>query len=190
MKNITLLILGLVLAACGRYGDPLAPEMYSPTEVKDLSVSADSLGVRFEWTAPKKDQRGEELKQIDGYVIYRKQVNDFARVLEDQGKFEKLAFLPDTHIIERDRLRAEARASGKVARRIEADPEKMKFTYQDTQVQPGNNYLYKIVPVSDGDVEGLVKNYIKLRFVGAGSNIIVDESPESNPGLDLFYLKG
>lgn len=190
MKNLTLLaIIFLFAAGCGRYGAPLAPEAYSPSEVKELTVTADALGVKFDWIAPKKDQRGKELLQMDGYAIYRKQVNDFERVLEQQGKFEKIAFVTDEHIKERDRLRAEARALGKVARRIEVEPEQLKFTYTDSAVQPGLNYLYKIVPVSQGDVEGLVKKYVKLRFLGAGSTVVVDESPESAPALDSFYLK-
>lgn len=188
-KFLLALYLLLTVASCGRYGDPLTPESYSPSEVRNLVVTADALAVNFKWSAPKKDQRGKELEQIDGYAIYRKQVDNFERLLDDDARFEKIGFVQDLHIQERDKLRAEARKVGKVARRIEVEPEKMDFVFADTTVKPGLNYIYKITPVSQIEVEGLVKSYVKLRFLGAASTVVIEENPSSPAILDNFFLK-
>ncbi len=190
MRKIFLVIALLIAtSACGRYGDPLPPESYSPSEVRNLVVTADALAVNFKWSAPKKDQRGKELEQIDGYAVYRKQIDNFERLLDEDARFDKIGFVQDIHILERDKLRAEARKVGKVGRRIEVEAEKMDFVFADTTVKPGLNYVYKITPISQTEVEGLVKSYIKLRFLGAASTIVIEENPSSPSILDNFFLK-
>lgn len=161
----------VVCAGCGRYGAPVAPEMVAPEAVGDLKVVAGAGGVDLAWHAPGKDQRKKELRFIDGYTVMRKHIRERGAETDEDVPFEELGFIPDGHLIEQDALRKEARAQGKVGRRIKVDDEKTKFAYADRSPEKGKVYLYKVVPTNQGGVKGGVKKLAKVYFEGEGSRV-------------------
>lgn len=161
----------IVLSACGKYAPPRPPEDFSPREVQALAVSASLQGVKFEWKAPEKTMRMKELKTIDGYHVYRKEIKRTSDIMDRAVEFDLLASLPDTHLLELEKLREEARQADKPTRRVKIDDEKKKFEYTDTSVQSGKTYAYRIVPFNQGSVEGNYSELIKVLFRGDSSEI-------------------
>lgn len=158
-------ILGLSvlgLSACGRYLKPVAPEMVAPDSVISLDAAIIPSGVAFTWTAPDKDQRGKELEEVDGYAVMRKEIVERGDETNPDIPFEQIAFLQDKHIEERDRLRDEARAAGKLGRRIQAPSEMKAFSYVDTTTTKGATYLYRIEPRAMGGVKGGIDKVIRV----------------------------
>ncbi len=101
-RGILLLVfagLMTVAPACGKKGDPRAPELAVPETIRDLRGRVEPVGISLTWTRPTQYLDGKELKDLAGFVIFRKEVSPTcpdclvpyrqrATVkLEDQGKF-------------------------------------------------------------------------------------------------------
>jgi len=162
-------LLGLValnLGGCGKYGPPVPPEALSPAAVSELAASADATSVSLSWKAPKSDLRSKELRSLDGYSVVRATIEG-----NEPPRFAPLEFIEDKHILERDRLREEARASGKTARRVDVPAALTAFTFVDKTVVAGGRYLYRIIPVNQGGVLGAARESIQVTFNGVTSEI-------------------
>lgn len=178
-----ILVCALVFSSgCGRYGPPVAPEALAPQAVPDLQVQGTTDGVTFSWRSSETDQRGKELLSLDGYRIYRAQKpqsidKKSAEEKAEEPEFTLVGTLEDTHLSALQKARAEARAAGKPSRRIRPDENLMKFSFVDTEVSPGVTYLYKVVPVNQGDVESDAYQLVQVLWKGESSQIaLVDRS--------------
>lgn len=177
---VCLFILVLVLSGCGKYGPPLAPEALAPRTVENLTASASLGQVQIEWQAPREDRRGEELKSIEGYEIYRIELladQPLPPYLALEELYEKIAFIPDSHIEERERLRREARAKNQPVRRVNVAPELLEFSFVDKELEGGRRYIYQIRPVNQGGVEGDFFDTVQVFYRGDMSEVLV------GPGL-------
>ena len=174
---VSLLLCSLV--GCGKYGRPLPPEVFGPAEVTDLAARNEGAGLLLSWRAPSKDVRSRELKSIDGYRVVRAAlpVGDIgsADPGQEQAKgavsFGQSAFIEDTHLTVLGKLRDAARAEGRNPRHVKGDPALTRFTFIDTTVKPGETYLYKVVPVNQGGIEGLVREGVRVTFQRGESTI-------------------
>lgn len=87
--------------ACGKKGDPRAPELATPETIRDLRGGVEDRGVSLTWSRPSRYVDGKDLRDLAGFVIYRKDVSKAcpdcpvpyrqrAEVnVEDQEKFVK-----------------------------------------------------------------------------------------------------
>lgn len=164
-------IMFCILSACGKYAPPYAPEDLSPQAVRDLTVTASTAGISFAWKAPENDQLGKELRSMDGYRVYRKVLQRDADLFNRDVEFEIVATIPDSHVIERERLREQAREEGKSTRRIKVPEELASFTWVDSSVRAGVVYAYKLTPVNQGGEKGLVEQIVRVAFRGDSSDI-------------------
>lgn len=97
-----LLVLALVLAAawaCGKKGDPRAPELATPKTITDLAARSAPSGIILTWDRPTEYVDGTALKDLASFVIFRKEISQSCpdcpvpyRPLttvhvEDRGKF-------------------------------------------------------------------------------------------------------
>ena len=98
-------VLGLGLAvagvACGRKGDPRAPELAVPETIKDLKAQSQARGIALTWGRPTRYVDGRELKELAAFVIFRREVSSACAdcpapyrerttlSVEDQEKFIK-----------------------------------------------------------------------------------------------------
>ena len=175
MRDLKIILFPLVLAllaGCGRYGSPIAPEALAPRAVQQLEIVPDISGVRLSWESPELDQRGRELRMIDAYKVYRAVVTESTQVLNDSSlDYELLTVVEDRHLAELERLRSEAEKQGRSARKIQRDKAASQFSYLDSNVSNDSVYVYKIVPVNQGDVSGAVNQLIRIRYRTAGSEI-------------------
>jgi uncharacterized protein len=69
---LLLLIVPLVLAACGRRGPPVAPERRLPAAVADLSASVVGEGVRLTWTLPRVRADRTPIKALARTEVHRR----------------------------------------------------------------------------------------------------------------------
>lgn len=168
------------LLGCGRYGPPLPPESLAPNEVENLEVLPATNSITFRWRAPENDIRGKELKSLDAYRIFRKEIESSSDILDDDIEELAVGTVPDLHIEERDRLREEARAANQPTHRISVPSELKEFEYQDQDLVPGKTYIYRVVPVNQGGVEGERWRVVQVIFRGEAS--VVTFLDDLSPG--------
>lgn len=170
-RHISLLVFTLLIGACGRYGKPLYPELLAPDNVRNLTVVGVNEGVKFDWRAPLNDQRGKDLKSIEGYRIYRKPIVKPSDAVDPEVPFEVVTLVSDTHLEELDKARQALRKQGRVGRRAKIDPKLYDFEYVDAGLQAGKTYLYKVIPINQGGVESSAFQLVKVLWRGATSEV-------------------
>jgi hypothetical protein len=73
------LIFALVLAflplGCGKKADPRAPELATPQVIDNLTARSVANGVALTWRRPTEYVDGSELKDLAGFLIYRKDIS-------------------------------------------------------------------------------------------------------------------
>jgi predicted small lipoprotein YifL len=69
-----LVILMLLLAACGKKGPLVPPESFAPAPVSALSVEQKEDVFYVSWPAPAKDEGGRPVKDLAGFRVYRRPV--------------------------------------------------------------------------------------------------------------------
>lgn len=173
-----ILTLSVIVAfgGCGRYSSPVPPELVAPEAVSSLTIQAQQDGVDFTWRASDQDQRGKELKFIDGYRVARKEVKQRGDETDPAIPFDEVGFLPDTHVEIREKLRKDAREKGEIGRRLKPPEETLKFAYSDKGLESGKTYVYQIIPINQGGVKGEVKQLLKVYFTGENSDISIIDS--------------
>ncbi len=65
----------LLFSACGKKGDPRAPELATPKVIDNLRASSAPNGVALTWRRPTEYVDGSELKDLTAFVIYRKEIS-------------------------------------------------------------------------------------------------------------------
>ena len=174
---LSLFLLFLACCGCGKYAPPYTPEILAPRPVEELNVVPKLEGVSFEWLAPSLDGRGKALKSMDGYLVYRKQIEKESDIVDDDVEFEMLEAIEDNHLDVLEQRKEEARKEGKPTRRVKVEREFREFSYTDLEVEPGRSYVYKIVPFNQGDVEGQYTHLIRIAFRGEASQVrFLDQS--------------
>ncbi|MCB0311031.1 MAG: hypothetical protein KDD42_07340 [Bdellovibrionales bacterium] len=184
VKGNVLFFCVLFLSGCGKYGPPMPPETLAPRPVKALEAEANLEGVKISWRAPEADLRGRELKSMDGYKVERKVVDTEAS--EEQPEFEELTLIADQHVIQREILREQARAENKPTHRVKVEDALKQFSYLDGQVENGKTYIYRIVPINQGDVEGRYTQLVKVLFNGESSEVFVLGNVAEEPASEMF----
>jgi hypothetical protein len=73
------IVLGLVLVflcfGCGKKGDPRAPELATPRVIENLTARSVPDGVALTWSRPTEYVDGSQIKDLVGFVIYRKDIS-------------------------------------------------------------------------------------------------------------------
>ena len=77
MKHAWLLVLMWVLSgsACGKKGDPRAPELATPKLITNLAAKPAADSVALTWNRPTEYVDGSELKDLASFVIFRKEIS-------------------------------------------------------------------------------------------------------------------
>jgi hypothetical protein len=72
-------VVGLTLvalaAACGKRGDPRAPELALPQTITNLSVRSTPGGIALTWSRPTEYVDGKQLSDLASFVIFRKEIS-------------------------------------------------------------------------------------------------------------------
>ena len=188
LNGLALSLIVLFLAGCGKYMRPVPPEAVSPQAVESLGVQGSIEGVRLAWGAPINDRRGKELTDLRGFSVERKLLSERSDAVNEKLQYQELAFLPDRSIealkAERDSLRAQQ----KPGHRAKIDPSLRSFEFVDRSVQPGQQYIYRIVPRNYyGD--GAVQQYARVLFRGDSSEIVITQNDQVEDDLSRADLE-
>jgi hypothetical protein len=166
---ISVLFVGLI-AGCGRYLPPIAPEMTAPRQVTFQGVEPLATSVTLKWGAPEESRQGKKLKSLEGYKVYRRDVPMTRLERErDTGEYTLLGIVADESVDKRRTKEFANRAELKSGRQVKLSPEELRVQFVDSAVKPGHLYLYKIVAYNSLSAEGFVKSYIELLFNGEKS---------------------
>jgi len=69
------LMTSLFLSGCGKKGDLRAPELVTPKVIENLRATSVPNGVALAWSRPTEYVDGRELKDLMGFVIFRKDIS-------------------------------------------------------------------------------------------------------------------
>lgn len=68
-------MLVLLFAGCGKKGDLRAPELATPRVIENLTATSVPNGVSLTWRRPTEYVDGSALKDLTGFVIFRKDIS-------------------------------------------------------------------------------------------------------------------
>jgi len=130
---LCLLLLALVLAGCGRKGDPRAPELVLPVAISDLTLRLRDRSVRLGWSHPRKAVDGQPLTDLAAFVVFRK--STAADCLDCRAAYSERAVI-------------NVEDEGRFFKRSD-------YVFTDTELRPGTVYRYRVrVRLSDGSLSG------------------------------------
>jgi hypothetical protein len=77
MKNFAIGVCALILviSACGKKAPPRAPELAAPERITNLRAQSVANGVSLSWSRPGQYVDGRELKDLAGFVVFRKDLS-------------------------------------------------------------------------------------------------------------------
>ena len=90
-----------LVSACGKKGDPRAPELAQVETIRDLKGEVGRRGIVLTWSRPTHSVDGKRLRDLAGFVIFRKDISGdcpecpvpfrerATLLVEDQEKFIK-----------------------------------------------------------------------------------------------------
>ena len=181
----SIILIGIpFLSGCGRYGPPLPPEGLAPRTVESIQITPIEKSLKFEWDSPASNIKGTELKSIEEYRIYRKVIEKQSDITDPDVRFDLVGTVEDLHIQHREKLREAARAIGKPGRRVDVSKEEKHFSFTDSDLAPGNVYLYQIIPVNQGGVKGDFDRMFLITWNGPQSSIRSISNDQSDISLD------
>jgi hypothetical protein len=102
-----LLVLALLVPACGRKTMPKPPQLVAPKPVQELSLATQKGGILVRWTRPTEYVDGSGMEDLGGFIVERNRYNskfeEIGRVpVTDQGRFQKAKRFDfvDTHLLD------------------------------------------------------------------------------------------
>lgn len=116
------LAFSLLLAGCGKKGEPRAPELATPETIRDLRGEAAPGGIMLTWSRPLRYVDGKELRDLAGFVIFRKEIS---------------AACPDCPTPYRERATARVEDQQKFIKT-------RRFRFIDQELAPQTTYRYRV----------------------------------------------
>jgi len=124
MKRLVLAVFLLVIigSACGKKGDPRAPELVTPETINNLTAQQDRAGISLTWSRPARYVGGGAVNDLVSFVIFRKEISQTCRDCP-------VPYRPLTTVYVEDRERF---------------VKQKQYRYIDTEVQPNAIYRYRV----------------------------------------------
>jgi hypothetical protein len=116
------LLLAALGAACGKKGDPRAPELATPKTITNLTVRSGPNGNILTWRRPTEYVDGTTLKDLASFVIFRKEVPD--NCPDCPVPYRQLAIV---NVEDRDKF-----------------VQQKQYRYDDQEVRPKVIYRYRV----------------------------------------------
>jgi hypothetical protein len=124
MKRFLILALAVLAvgSGCGKKGDPRAPELATPRTITNLVAKSGPNSVSLTWNRPTEYVDGKDLKDLAGFVIFRKEISQSC---------------PDCPVPYRQLTTVNVEDRDKFA-------QKKQYRYDDEEVRPKAIYRYRI----------------------------------------------
>ena len=116
------LVLAALGAACGKKGDPRAPELAAPKTITNLTVRSGPNGNILTWRRPTEYVDGTTLKDLASFVIFRKEAPQ--NCPDCPVPYRQLAIV---NVEDRDKF-----------------VQQKQYRYDDQEVRPQAIYRYRI----------------------------------------------
>jgi hypothetical protein len=117
-----LLAFVISLSGCGKKSDPRAPELATPETIRDLRGEAAPGGIVLTWTRPLRYVDGNELRDLAGFVIFRKEISGAC---------------PDCPVPYRERTTVSVEDQQKFIKT-------RRFRFVDQELTPQTTYRYRV----------------------------------------------
>lgn len=115
-----------LMAGCGKKGALIAPEALAPAPVADLAVAQKGERFQLSWSAPSKKESGAPLKDLAGFLLFRRLLLPPAEDCEEcPSAYAELAR------VDLDYLQGVRRMGN-------------RFLYDDADIKKGKSYQYKL----------------------------------------------
>mgnify|MGYP001223689140 CR=1 FL=1 len=120
-----------LVSGCGKKSTPRAPELALPVPIEDLRAKAEGKGIVLSWSRPKQYVDGKKLRELGGFVIFRKEVS---------------AICPDCPTPYRQMTVIDVEDQEKFI-------QKQKFRFEDRELSSQTIYHYRVVSrLQDGSL--------------------------------------
>jgi hypothetical protein len=116
------LILVTLGGACGKKGDPRAPELATPKPITNLTARSGPNGITLSWRRPSEYVDGTTIKDLASFVIFRKEVPQHCP--DCPVPYRQLTTV---HVEDRDKF-----------------AQQKQYRYDDQEVRPRAIYRYRI----------------------------------------------
>lgn len=136
------LVLAIMLPACGKKTPIRPPELVLPEPTGDLTLEIEKGGVVLSWGRTQRYVDGSEMDDLSGFVVMRATQDAQGRT----SSFTRVATIP---VEDRDRFR-----------------KAKKFTYMDTQLTAGTLYRYRVQSLTEDGYESDLSNTAELIWKG------------------------
>jgi predicted small lipoprotein YifL len=136
-----LLAAPLVITGCGKKGPLIPPEALAPAPVSDLAVAQKGAKFEVSWTAPSKQEGGAPLRDLAGFLLFRRIVLPAAQDCEEcPTAYDHPARL------DLDYLQGVVTRIGN------------RFILADRDIQNGQTYQYKLRSYTEDGIESKDSN--------------------------------
>ena len=144
MKKIfPLLLVIMLLAACGRKGVLVPPEGLVPAQVSELQLSQRGAGLQLSWTMPNKMASGGKLTDLAGFRVMRREVLPPAEDCEQCPDAYRLLKMVDLAY-----LQGASRLGG-------------QLYLLDTEVTAKTTYQYRVSAVNKDGESGIISSPVR-----------------------------
>jgi hypothetical protein len=165
-------ILGFMLTACGRYGNPVPPSALAPTAPSKVKASVSSEGALVSWNLPELDRRGKRLKEIETIQVYRRKMPSVVGELAGTESAEPWKLLKEVEVknfvSEKDNS---TNPLGPVAKQSKVGS--LTGSVLDSDIESGASYQYYVVATNQGGVSGIPSDIIQVNLRGEGEVLII-----------------
>ena len=145
-KLLILTAIFVFVAACGVKGPPVPSEYVVPKKINDLKVKKVDGGVILRWTIPKETTDGDELTDLSGFKVFRKDIPDAD--IDCPPCSKKFREIYDFTIA----------VPGK------ATIEKSNVYLNDLSLSPNISYTYVVISYNTGGYHSSYSNTIEVYF--------------------------
>ncbi len=151
-RGVCLLLVAALAAAlphaggCGRKAPPRPPELVRPRSVRNLSAQPGREGMRLTWTRPTETVDGDDMPDLDGFVVERAVVPPHVETSATLV-FETIATI---HLDDRERF-------SKIR----------TVRYEDRTVTAGMTYAYRVVAFTLDRYTSRPSRVVRVRWPGA-----------------------
>ncbi len=146
-RVLLIAMMTLLLAGCGRKGPLTPPEAMVPAPIADLGVAQEGERLVVSWTQPGREEAGGPLKDLAGFLVYRREVLPPKEDCEECPTAYRLIRTVDLEYLE-DVVRVGN-----------------SYTFVDTGLETGKTYQYKIVAFKADGSESKQSNLARRKKV-------------------------
>jgi predicted small lipoprotein YifL len=169
LSLVLLVLLPLLLSGCGKKGPLIPPEALAPAQIHDLAVAQKGGHFQVTWTAPSREESGQRLTDLAGFLLFRRPVLPPAEDCEEcPSAYSQLT---------------------KVYVDYPKTVTKMgnRYLYADVDLLEGKTYQYKVRSFTTDELESKDSNKVRRSAVHPAAPPVLEAESTTN-GVVLSFV--